>query len=140
MSMRSLFITLGICLFLIGCTTGNLVKKVEKPEEVVLEKYIQTLELQSLSDVTIIDLREPWKYNAGHLPNSINIPFGEIDGTRLQAEGVWKDERIILYDDGGGRSTSAYEILSRSSFEKVQILDGGINSWINSELVLEQTY
>ncbi len=147
----SAFAVAAVCLmFLVlfsactGSPTGQLIKSSPKEEEAVhYDKFISPLELQNIVNskgVKIIDVREAWRYNAGHIPNAISIPSAEINSIRLNAEGIDKRFRIIIYDDSGTFSLSAFEILSRAGFSKTQVLEGGYNSWVKNELLIEQSY
>jgi len=151
MQLKQAFGILGIlAVFLLlfsGCSespTGQLIRNVpEKEPEQSYDKFISAFELQNIlnnKDAKIVDLRQAWQYNAGHIPNAINIPSGELDSIRMNAEGIDKKFRIIIYDGSGSFSLAAFEILSRSGFGKVQILEGGYQDWVKNELLVEQSY
>jgi rhodanese-related sulfurtransferase len=140
---------LGLCviiLILTACTsspTGQLIKKTEVPKEETYSQYIEPRDLASITDTKktkILDLREAWLYNAGHIPNSINVPFSELNGARLQAEGISKEYRVILYDTDGRISEISYKIFKQYDYPKLQILTGGYQNWVKNELTVVQSY
>lgn len=55
------------------------------------------------SGALVIDVRSPGEFNAGHLPNAVNLPVDEMDTTvpgRLKD----KDRVLLLYCQSGMRS------------------------------------
>ena len=140
-------VIVSFLLLLSACSespTGQLIKKKPGPKaEEQFDTFISALELQNIvnnKEVRIVDLREAWKYNSGHIPNSVNVPFSEITSFRLQAEAVDKEFRVIIYDETGMRSQNAYSLFENIGYKKVQILEGGYDSWLEKELVVEQSY
>ena len=72
---------------------------------------------------TIIDVRTPQEFSAGHIPGAINIPFDQIDSGIQSLKGVSKESQILLYCRSGRRSSIARETLQKLGFQKIQ--DGG---------------
>lgn len=123
--------------------TGQLIKKPKQEEEPHYDTFLSAVELQGIIDhknVRLVDLREGWEYNGGHIPNSINIPFSELELHRLRAEGITKDNRLILYDTDGSRSMIALDMTEHFGYNNVQVLEGGFNAWVGKEFILEQGY
>lgn len=66
----------------------------------------------------VIDVRTEQEYKAGHLKNSINIPYGEIKDTI--AEHVHdKNQKIIVYCRSGRRSGIAKKTLDEMGYTNV---------------------
>lgn len=145
-SIAIIAITIAISFFIFGCSiipTGQLIKEPQKQIEEHYDKFISALELQKIvnnKEVKIIDIRVSWQYNEGHIPNSLNIPLGELDVLRINAEGISERSRIIVYDGSGKQSIIAYEVLTTKGYKKTQILEGGFDSWVANELVVKQSY
>lgn len=77
-------------------------------------------------DALIVDVREPSEWAAGHAPNAIHIPLGELP-SRI-AELPDTDETIAITCRGGGRSSRAVMWLTQQGFD-VANLDGGMKAW-----------
>ncbi len=78
-------------------------------------------------DIIIIDVREPYEYFAGKVPNSINIPRGVIEfQIYLRFPEIEKDDEIILIDrQGKRRAPLSAEQLMRIGFTNIFVLEGG---------------
>lgn len=72
----------------------------------------------------IIDVREPFEFQTGHVPGALNIPPSELLSGAKALEGVPKDEEIILYCRSGARSNAAMHILNDLGYQN---LKNGIN-------------
>jgi rhodanese-related sulfurtransferase len=79
---------------------------------------------------TVIDVRNPDEYLAGHLPAAVNIPLPELrerfDEVALLAE----RGPVLLYCMVGFRSYVAYRILRQRGVEQVATLAGGMQTFI----------
>jgi rhodanese-related sulfurtransferase len=54
----------------------------------------------------VIDVRTAGEFASGHLPNTINIPLGEIEST-LPRQVKDKSQVLLLHCQAGGRSSQA---------------------------------
>ena len=79
-----------------------------------------------ISQLKLLDVREPHELEISALPNAVNIPLGQL-ASRL-AELNSADDRVV-FCKGGTRSARALELLSSAGFKKVKNLKGGINAW-----------
>lgn len=77
-------------------------------------------------DVTVIDVREPDEYAAGHIQGSILIPLAQVPG--LVGE-IDKTKKIYMYCRSGGRSGRAVGFLKQQGFTDVHNMTGGILAW-----------
>ena len=75
--------------------------------------------LKKYPDVHIIDVREPFEYEAGHISGAKNIPLGEINNYH-------GDKAIPLYVicRSGHRSMQACHILRNKGYDVTNISDG----------------
>lgn len=91
-------------------------------------KQITTAELAELGeDITLIDVREPDEYAAGHVPWAVSVPLGELAGSAGQlAEAPGP---VYLICQSGGRSARATGYLEQRGIEAVNV-DGGTGAWI----------
>ncbi len=71
--------------------------------------------------VSIIDVREPWEFAAGHVPNAINLPLGILKANLLLLEDYNKP--VLLCCESGNRSQQVHNLLKAKGME--QVYDGG---------------
>ncbi len=71
--------------------------------------------------VTIIDVREPWEFDAGHVAHAINLPLAALKSNLLAVDDHSKP--ILLCCESGNRSHQAHTVLIAKGLE--QIYDGG---------------
>lgn len=74
----------------------------------------------------LVDVREPEEVAEGTLPDSVNIPVGDLP-TRVAELDAAKP--VILFCRSGGRSSNAAEFLVASGFVDVTNLEGGMLAW-----------
>ena len=67
--------------------------------------------MESLNDVSIVDVRTPEEYLVEHFPNAINIPLDSI-AKRIE-EFKQMNKPIIAYCRSGNRSGTAVSILKQ---------------------------
>lgn len=79
----------------------------------------------SLSDVTLVDVREPWEAEIASITGSALLPLGELAERVDEIDG---SRPIVLYCHHGIRSASALRIL-RDAGVAARHLDGGIDAW-----------
>ncbi len=78
--------------------------------------------------LVVLDIRTPDEFNAGALPNAINIDFYAPDfGDRLAA--LDKDVPYVMYCNSGNRSAAAAGQMEDLGFAQVYEIDGGIQAW-----------
>jgi len=88
------------------------------------------------SSITVIDVRQPDEYAAGHVPGAINIPHDQID-QHLQQISTLKQKPVLLYCRSGRRAAMAEEALSKQGFTRLYHLQGDIQGWQASQLPVE---
>jgi len=81
----------------------------------------------------IIDVRTKDKFNTGHIPEAINIPFiklsEDIDKLKIKSKKV-----ILIYCGSGNSSAKAMRLLSQKGFESVMSIEGGFSEWVKLQL------
>ena len=88
-------------------------------------------------DALVIDVRENNEYADGHLPESPNIPFSQLE-TRLDDLAGHKESPLILVCQSGARSGDACKKLEKLGFAKTHNLSGGIAAWRTAGLPLKK--
>jgi rhodanese-related sulfurtransferase len=86
---------------------------------------------------TIIDVRSEEKFNVGHIPNAVNIPYNKlpemVDKLKKQPK-----KTILVYCGSGNSSGKAMKLLNQKEFESVMSIEGGFSEWIKSQLPVSQ--
>jgi len=78
--------------------------------------------------VTIIDVREPDEYTAGHVPSARPIPLGDVPDRGAE---IPTDETVYFVCARGGRSLRAAEFMAGKGVDAVNVA-GGTMAWIES--------
>ena len=73
---------------------------------------------------TIIDVREPSEYTAGHVDGAINIPVGSLESNPPALAALAKDTPIVVYCRSGVRAHQSSLMLTKLGFTNVT---NGIN-------------
>jgi sulfur-carrier protein adenylyltransferase/sulfurtransferase len=83
---------------------------------------------QSGEDFTLVDVRERDEQSRGTIPGAVNLPRGiverDIDKTSSN-----KQQPLVIYCAGGGRSALAAANLKRMGYQNVMSLAGGYTAW-----------
>ena len=80
--------------------------------------------VQGKADYRLVDLRAEKDYAEYHIPSAENIPL-----TGLKDSQLGRNQKIVLYSDGGIHSAHAWILLRAEGFEGVYILRGGLEEW-----------
>jgi rhodanese-related sulfurtransferase len=88
-------------------------------------------------DAVVIDVRSSDEYVAGHLPESRNIPLGQLEERAGELD-KFKDMPLIIICQTGARSDGACAKLEKLGFSKVNNLQGGINAWRDAGLPVKK--
>lgn len=136
------FISVIICIFLASCGNDNSVGVIggadgptaiivsEKGENVMFE-MITPQEAKTIMDSgeehIILDTREQYEFDEGHIKGAILIPYTEIES---KAEQMLPDKNklILVYCRSGRRSKIAAESLAKLGYTNVKEF-GGIIDW-----------
>lgn len=110
------------------------------PQQLVAEAKAQIQEVDASSAAqristgsVVIDVREPGEFEAGHLPNAVNIPRGVLEfKTGDHPALANKDAELLLYCKTGGRSALAALSLQRLGYAKPISVAGGFEAWVNA--------
>jgi rhodanese-related sulfurtransferase len=80
---------------------------------------------------TIIDVREPAEFAAGHIPGSVNMPLSQFD-PRALPEG-----RVILSCAAGIRSERAALLAQAAGRDVREHYKGGFKDWVGAGETVE---
>jgi len=97
----------------------------------------RAIELINRADALVLDVRDSGEYGAGHILGAKHLPLARIDeGAGDLAKK--KERPLIVYCDGGERSTKAAAALKRQGFTQVAGLSGGLDAWRQAGLPVEK--
>ena len=93
----------------------------------------QVREALDKGDIVLIDVREPYEWDAGHIPGTTHI---ELERLASRAETVPTDRPIVFMCRLGVRSAMAMQAFRASGWDAYH-MGGGIQRWANEGLPLE---
>ena len=79
-------------------------------------------------DLTLLDVREPDEWAAGHAPEALHIPLGELPGRIDELTDLPDDRPVHVVCRTGGRSAQATAWLNANGWDAVNVA-GGMKSW-----------
>src|SRR3982074_3224599 len=83
--------------------------------------------LQAEPGLFLLDVREPWEYQQGHVPGAQLIPLGELE-RRVNA--VPRDRPVLDIYHSGQRSLAAAGYLQKLGYASGSNVDGGTAAWV----------
>jgi rhodanese-related sulfurtransferase len=86
---------------------------------------ISVTELAAIADPVVVDVREPYEFDAGHPAGAILIPLGELS-ERLGE--VPREAPVYVICAAGGRSQQGTTFLERNGVDAVNVT-GGMTAW-----------
>lgn len=91
----------------------------------------QAVQLINQHDAIVVDVRAVAAFQAGHIANSRNILLSELD---QKADKLPKDKPIVVACDRGNIAMGAAARLRKAGLERVAVLEGGLNAWVQAGL------
>ena len=102
---------------------------------VIRSDYLKRL-VDMREPMSLVDMRPPAEYRAGHLPGAINVPITEID--KRYREISWK-VRVVLYCDCPlADSGTAYTFLHTKGYRNHSVLEDGFQGWVKQHFPLSR--
>jgi len=92
------------------------------------EVSIDDLKVALQNKEIIIDVREAWEFEAGHVPTALNMPLSSVPD---QLASLPKDKTIWVICQSGGRSMTAANYLGTEGYQAVSVV-GGTGAWITA--------
>jgi rhodanese-related sulfurtransferase len=95
----------------------------------------------------LLDIREPYEFDALHIKNSINVPRGILEtacdyGYEETVPELVKarDKAIIVICRSGNRSVLAAYVMQLMGYQSVKSLKTGVKGWNDYELPLQNSH
>ncbi len=80
--------------------------------------------VEGRSDYRLLDLRTDEEYSAYHIPTAENVTL-----SGLQDYPLLRNEKLVLYSEGGIHSAQAWMLLRAQGYDAVYMLLGGLENW-----------
>ncbi|WP_373096365.1 rhodanese-like domain-containing protein [Zhongshania sp.] len=94
----------------------------------------QVVNLVNQQGAVVIDLRDKAEFSKGHIIDSVNLPFAELE--KEIADHAEKDKPLVLACKMGQHSSAAGKKLGSLGYTQVNRLKGGISEWQIMQLPL----
>jgi len=93
-----------------------------KDKEISADVEAKDIETLSKNKEFLLDVREEYEYEEGHVKGAVNLPLREI---LSQKDSLPKDRDIYVYCRTAHRSADAVNFLKSLGFDKVHNVEGG---------------
>jgi rhodanese-related sulfurtransferase len=97
---------------------------VEEEVDHVTASELATWIIEGRADYRLLDLRTTGEYAAYHIPTAENVPL-----TGLADYPLLRNEKLVLYSEGGIHSAQAWMLLRAQGYEAVYMVLGGLDAW-----------
>ncbi|XP_029979681.1 thiosulfate:glutathione sulfurtransferase [Sphaeramia orbicularis] len=106
--------------------------------------YSQLKTMLSNHNIQLFDVRNPDEYQAGHIPDAVNIPLGNLEESLKLSPATFQqkfdvkapgkeDENIVFHCRSGKRSAQALDIARQLGFSRARHYKGGYIEWEEQE-------
>ena len=111
--MKKIIIVVMIMILVSGCNSNNNeVDNTTNSINSITTKEVNTI-VKEEKDYIIIDVRTKEEYNSGHIKDSINIPYDELE-KEIEID---KKTVLFVYCKSGNRSNVAYNTLTNLGYK-----------------------
>lgn len=95
------------------------------------------------ADLLLVDIREPYEYDAMHIAGSINVPRGVLETAceynyeeTVPVLADARDKQVVLVCRSGNRSIFAAQVLQELGYQHPVSLKTGLRGWNDFEQLL----
>ncbi|NIR60909.1 MAG: rhodanese-like domain-containing protein [Gammaproteobacteria bacterium] len=100
--------------------------------------------IEAGGEVLVIDVREPYEHERGHVPGALLVPRGTLEGAadpankhRMEALCGAQARPLVVCCDTGARSALAAATLQEMGYPEVYSLAGGMALWEAEDMPME---
>ena len=86
----------------------------------------QLRQLIHLQQGLVLDVREAWEFEEGHIEGAVNIPTSQF---MERFEEIPKNENVFIICEHAVRSKRVYHFLEEMGYEKIVDVAGGMSEW-----------
>lgn len=98
------------------------------------EVTINDLAEALVTDVTVVDVREPFEYAGGHVPGALLIPMGHLPARLHDLD---RTRPVFVICATGNRSLAMRDYLAGAGFNAVSVA-GGTSAWTRAGRPIER--
>jgi rhodanese-related sulfurtransferase len=117
---------------------GELAALVQQTDDHVSARDLADWILQGDAGYRLIDLRTEAEYAAYHIPGAECIPLTTLMDAAVGESSLLRNERIVLYSEGGIHAAQAWLLLQAAGYRSVYSLLGGLEAWQDEVLYPEE--
>ncbi|MXR50300.1 sulfurtransferase [Halovenus sp. WSH3] len=116
--------------------------EIRRPEDTPLVDAETVAEALDDENTVIVDTREEWEYEEGHIPGAVRLDWRELvdDDTRglkpveemeaiLDERGIVPEKRVLLYCNTARRISHTYVVLRYLGYPNVGFYEGSLTEW-----------
>jgi rhodanese-related sulfurtransferase len=92
------------------------------------EIAVDRLARERSDGATVVDVREPSEYVAGHVPGATSIPMGQLSSRLADID---KSRPVYLVCASGNRSAAMTDLLRSAGYDAYSVA-GGTSAWARS--------
>ena len=96
--------------------------------ETTPEITIDRLAREQSGAATLVDVREPGEYEAGHVPGPTLIPMGQLSSRLTELD---RSRPVYLVCASGNRSAAMTDLLRAAGYDAYSVA-GGTSAWVRS--------
>ena len=86
-------------------------------------------EIEDNDSATIVDIRDPASYQAGHIPNAIHLSDNTVEKFISDTD---KNKPLVVYCYHGISSQGAAAYFAEKGFKEVSSMIGGFEGWLSA--------
>ncbi len=95
-------------------------------------------QFEKAKNKVLIDVRTPEEFAEGHLRKAQNIDY-QNDNFKEQISKLDKSKTYFLYCRSGKRTAGAAEVMQKTGFENIVVLEGGLLAWKEQRLPVKKS-
>lgn len=102
------------------------------------EISVQEADAKTRDGALLVDVREDEEWDAGHAPDAVHVPLGELNDAKLaELDEQRGDGALIFICRSGNRSGQAAAAAQSAGLSDVASVAGGMGDWVAAGLPLE---